>query len=475
MKTGRRTLVSWITVAVAVVYQISILVPVCHADLPTEALEALGRKHEREFKKKDTKRNREKAAREMVIEHPGTFFWDEEGGGVELNPEYNKYNNNNNKNNNNNNQRKQNKKQQSSTRMIEDDFILFQQFHHQQHRQYKQQQGMEFHDQMLMENENVAATSRRPSNQRNVPLGGGIWFQRPSSSRTTTTVDPVPPIMQSLHQYFQSMKQNSPATFGTTIACAIVFVLWQIVPSATWLQTYFVCSRQSFIQSHGLSLLLSTVSHSSLRHLTVNLLLLFHLAPKMWSNSSHIQELPSRVRATTNNNISPQAAATITTRSTPPLWPLLLGSSLFTNGLFVAIRRTKTCLGLSGVVMALMAYYYGGGIVDASQPLEFWIGGILPISIRPRPMIRILCGISLLGSFSTRSTIAHLVHLGGLIFGLLYYHVTTIHHLAQRANNSKALVEKDEQPKSSEKNQSTRLFGLWRRTFTSSRLPSKNR
>ncbi|KAG7348890.1 rhomboid family protein [Nitzschia inconspicua] len=466
MKNKPLTLVSFITVAVAVVYQISILVPVCHADLPTEALEALGRKHEREFKKKDTKRNREKAAREMVIEHPGTYFWDEEGGGVELNPEYNKYSNNNNKNKNNkNNLRKRNKKEQSTTTTIEDDFILFQQFHHQQHRQYKQQQGMEFHDQMLTEYDD-GATSRR-----NVPLGG-IWFQRPSSSRTSAA-DPVPPITQSLQQYFRSMKQNSPTTFGTTIACAVVFVFWQVVPSATWLQTYFVCSRQSFIQSHGLSLLLSTVSHSSLRHLTVNLLLLFHLAPKLWSNNySHIQELPSRVRATTNNNILPQgAAATITTTATPPLWPLLLGSSLFTNGLFVAIRRTKTCLGLSGVVMALMAYYYGGGIVDVSQPLEFWIGGILPISIRPRPMIRILCGISLLGSFSTRSTIAHLVHLGGLMFGLLFYHVTTI-HLAQRANKSKA-----EQPKSSEKNQSTgRLFGLLGRTSTtSSRLPSKNR
>jgi hypothetical protein len=50
------------------------------------------------------------------------------------------------------------------------------------------------------------------------------------------------------------------------------------------------------------------------------------------------------------------------------------------------------------------------------------IGGILPVSIRAQLLVQVLLGVSLVGSFSSRSSIPHLVHLGGLIYGMVYYH-----------------------------------------------------
>jgi membrane associated rhomboid family serine protease len=374
---------------------------VCVADIPTEAIEALGRKYEREFRKKDNKKNRQKAAREMVIEHPGGGLFFDEVIGVELNPEYQTTAAQSRL------QRSQRQQSQSQTRSDHDDFIVFQQFHHQQQIQKRQQQGMELHNQLVSTYDTTFTGTR----QRNVE-GGLQGFHR----QVLTSV--AVPFLQSLTLYFRGMVQNSPATLGTSLACAIVFVLWHLFPHASWLQQYFVCSRQSAMKSHGLSILLSSVSHSSLRHLLVNLLLLFHLAPKLWSTipatTSQKSSLSKGIHRTNYN------AST----SSTPLWPLILGSSIVANSVFVAIRTTKACLGLSGVVMAMMAYYYGGVMLNSTVPLQFWIGGILPLSVPPRQLIRILVGISFLGSFSTRSTIAHLVHLGGLIFGLLYFHAT---------------------------------------------------
>jgi membrane associated rhomboid family serine protease len=372
----------------------------CMADIPTEAIEALGQKYELEFRRKDNKKNRQKAAREMVIEHPGGGLFFDEVIGVELNPEYQTTAGR--------SRRRQQHQSHSQVRTDQDDFILFQQFHHQQQMQKRQQQGMKLHDQL------VSTYDTRFTGTRQRNAGGGLLWFHPQAREQAT---PVTTFKQSLVQYFQRMLQYSPATFGTSLACLVVFLLWQIVPNASWLLQYCVCSRQSSVKSHGLSILLSTVSHFSLRHLALNLLLFFHLAPKIWSTvpENTIQTYSSSKRSRHTKDIP----------FTPtPLWPLLLGSSLFSNGLFLAIRTNKTCLGLSGVVMAMMSYYYGGVLGNSTVPLQFWIGGILPISLPPRQLIRILVGVSFLGSFSTRSTIAHLVHLGGLIFGVLYYHAT---------------------------------------------------
>lgn len=415
--------VAWmVTVQAATAALFLLLLPTaCHADIPTEALEALGRQHEREMRKKDTKRNRQKAALEMVIEHPGIgsgsgLFFDQQAGDIELNPEYQKAQRKKNRNANSNNNRHQ----------YDDDFIVFQQFHHHQHNQHRQQQGLALHEQLVHGYD--AASPGPVFASRGNTVGSLLGLQRPLAAAEA----PVPPITQSLQYYFQSMLEHSPTTFAMTFACVVVFLLWQAVPTAPWLRTYFVCGRDSFRQSHGLSLLLSNVSHNSLRHLAVNLLTLFHLAPKLWSSSSSSSgnttaRVADLMSATSRKRKSSAATTTTTGPASlspplPPLWPLLWGSAIFTNSLFVAFYTTKTCLGLSGVVMAMMAYYYGGIMGDTTQPLQFLIGGILPISLRPHQLIRILLGVSLVGSFSTRSTIAHLVHLGGLIFGLLYYH-----------------------------------------------------
>jgi len=54
--------------------------------------------------------------------------------------------------------------------------------------------------------------------------------------------------------------------------------------------------------------------------------------------------------------------------------------------------------------------------------LRIMLMGIIPVSLRAGTMVQLLLVFSLVGSlFMPSSPIAHLAHLGGLLFGLLYY------------------------------------------------------
>jgi membrane associated rhomboid family serine protease len=105
------------------------------------------------------------------------------------------------------------------------------------------------------------------------------------------------------------------------------------------------------------------------------------------------------------------------------LWPFMLGSSILSNAVFVTFRPHGVCLGLSGVTTSLFAACANASPDDSVRIL---VAGIVPISLSTKTVFELLAGISLLGSFSTRSTIAHLVHLGGLVFGSLYYRLVIL-------------------------------------------------
>jgi membrane associated rhomboid family serine protease len=239
--------------------------------------------------------------------------------------------------------------------------------------------------------------------------------------------------------YCMNMYRTSPTTFWTTASCLSVFLLWQVAPPRLrpLLHGYFLCSRASVRRSKGLSLLLASISHNSFRHLLVNLMTMLHFAPKllvagggttagaggrrMKSRARHMWTGPAiDVVAGAFAGDGPQRQQ----RQQRPLWPLVVGGALWGNLLFVSFRRRGSCLGLSGVTMAMMAVL---GSSDPTRQLKLGVG-FIPISLRAKHAILILLLVSLVGSlFDSSSTICHLGHLGGLLYGMTYHQLAYRH------------------------------------------------
>jgi membrane associated rhomboid family serine protease len=188
--------------------------------------------------------------------------------------------------------------------------------------------------------------------------------------------------------YMTNLYQTSPSLYWTTISCAAIFLLWQIPPLEKLLQRWFVSSRSNLIRTGGASLALSALSHASPYHLLANLVTLLHLGPNLRTNVMR-----------------------------PPLWPLMLGSAMASNAFFLAWRRYASCMGLSGVTMSLVA------VLARAVPDRVFrvVVVVFPVTLPAEHILQILVVVSLLGSFSKGSRIAHLTHLGGLLYGVLYY------------------------------------------------------
>jgi membrane associated rhomboid family serine protease len=210
-------------------------------------------------------------------------------------------------------------------------------------------------------------------------------------------------------QYMTNLHQTSPSLFWTTISCIAVFVAWQIPSLAPLLHKLFLCNRSTLRSTGGASLILSAISHNSFYHVLVNLFTLLHIGPTVQ-------------QALCNNNKKQQQ----------PIWPLLLGSAVAGNSLFVGARPLGSCMGLSGVTMSLIA-------VNARlypQRVFGIVVGVFPVRLPAEHMLQILLIGSLVGSFAKGSRIAHLAHLGGLLFGILYHELylnnNSSHHVLRK-------------------------------------------
>ncbi len=187
--------------------------------------------------------------------------------------------------------------------------------------------------------------------------------------------------------YSQKVHGTSPTTYWTTIVSILVFLSWNLLPMLhPILMQFFLASRKSAQKSLGLSLVLSAVSHNSFRHLLVNLFVFLQLSPAL---------------------------------SKKALWPLLVGGAIAGNLLFLLFRPGGSCLGLSGVTCAMMGVY---GCMAPERLMKVRIYGVLPLTFKMKTLIQVLMGVSLFGAlFMPSSPICHLGHLGGLLFGILYY------------------------------------------------------
>ena len=208
--------------------------------------------------------------------------------------------------------------------------------------------------------------------------------------------------LDTLQAYSKSLYKTSPTAYWTTMSCLLVFLLWQVAPQLPLLHELFLCSRLSIQRTKGLSLIMASFSHKSFNHLLVNLMTFLQLAPKI------VRDLGMK----SVSNLSPS-----TVDDTQPLWPLLLGSAVCSNILFALFRAHGSCLGLSGVTMAMFAVFCSS---NPKQQLAIYF---LPVGLQANAVLLTLLIASLLGSFANSSPICHLGHLGGLLYGLAYYHL----------------------------------------------------
>lgn len=198
-------------------------------------------------------------------------------------------------------------------------------------------------------------------------------------------------LRDSIQQYILRLYQNSPDLFAMSAASVFIFVLWQIPAFHSLLQSNFICSRHNLKAGRVHVLLTYAVSHFSFFHLLFNL----------W----------------TLNNLAPQVKSAFPSF---PLWPLMLGSGLTASTGNALLASRDGCLGLSGVTLGLFAVL---ARLYPQRILTIRLMGIVPISIASQMLLRILLVWSVLGSFMPRSDVAHVSHLGGILFGLAYCEV----------------------------------------------------
>jgi membrane associated rhomboid family serine protease len=103
------------------------------------------------------------------------------------------------------------------------------------------------------------------------------------------------------------------------------------------------------------------------------------------------------------------------------LWPFVGLAAVFGSLVFLALDNgSGSCIGLSGVTLALLAF---DSMVYPSKELRM-IVSFIPIHLPAYYLFIGLLGFSVagvMGLVGGRSNVAHSTHLGGLVFGRLFY------------------------------------------------------
>ena len=261
-------------------------------------------------------------------------------------------------------------------------------------------------------------------NDGGVSLGGG-WVnsnpRRQSLGRFVPTsssqkiLSSATLMLEDMKYYIQRLHQISPTLSYTLLSCIFVHILWYIPMMRPVLENYFVCKDRNLQPMYrSISVLLSSISHQSILHLIVNLYGFLSFGPTI-----------QRV---------------LVTSSYPrwPIWPLITGSAITGSLFFLVLSRLGGvmsaaatawgCLGLSDVTLSLATMY---ARLFPHQQLGIVLFGIIPINMAANKLLRLMVAWSVLGSIlslsghgaGSMSDVAHLAHLGGIVYGYLYYEV----------------------------------------------------
>jgi membrane associated rhomboid family serine protease len=207
------------------------------------------------------------------------------------------------------------------------------------------------------------------------------------------------PFSQIVKEFMISLQKSSPTTFYTTISSILIFIIWQLptIQTQKILLQHFVCSKLNVFKYHHYhTLLTAAISHNSLSHLLVNL----------YGLCTFGQNVESTLK---RNFIS--------------LWSYCIVGSILSNLFFILLTpKGSSCIGLSGVTLSLLAL---DAKLHPSKEIGFVIR-FIPIRLPAQYALTALLIWSVVGVVSSsggrnHDGIAHHVHLGGLLYGMLVY------------------------------------------------------
>lgn len=209
-----------------------------------------------------------------------------------------------------------------------------------------------------------------------------------------------PSLIQAISNYFGELHRFSPTLFNGFITSILLYILWQFQSSSSkllmqMLRNHFVCSRYNVVRKRRYhALLLSAFSHASFHHIAVNMYayVTFGRSVKQLLASHGL-----------------------------PLWIFVVSAALFGNIVFLLFDRGGggSCVGLSGVTLALLAF---DALVYPTKELRM-IVSFIPITLPAYYLFIGLLGFSILGicGLGGSDGVAHSTHLGGLVYGAMFY------------------------------------------------------
>ena len=102
----------------------------------------------------------------------------------------------------------------------------------------------------------------------------------------------------------------------------------------------------------------------------------------------------------------------------------VLGALLYLSFHFSPSSSTNGLIGASASVSGILAFFC---LLKPEERITLLLFFVIPINIKPKWVLRIYTGISVLLLFSEEislaSNIAHSAHLGGILAGFIYYHL----------------------------------------------------
>jgi len=207
-----------------------------------------------------------------------------------------------------------------------------------------------------------------------------------------------PPLTQAISSYFAELHRYSPTLFNGTMASILLFFAWQFPTSsfvAKILRNHFVTSSYNVLRKRRYhALILSAFSHASFRHIALNMyaFVTFGRSVKQVLASHGLD-----------------------------LWPFVVSAAIFGNLIFLLFDGVQggSCVGLSGVTLALLAF---DSLLYPTKELRLFVS-FIPITLPAYYLFLGLLGFSVAGIFGLagRSNVAHSTHLGGLVYGYLFY------------------------------------------------------
>lgn len=209
------------------------------------------------------------------------------------------------------------------------------------------------------------------------------------------------PIAQVIREFFIRLYESSPALFYGTTSSIFIFLLWQLPSnfiSAT-LRRHFICSQYNLSNKRYHTLITSAISHTTLSHIFMNLFGFL----------------------TFGKTVEPMLK-----RNQMSLPTFCILAAMFANVFFVKLHPQGSCIGLSGVSLALLA-------LDAKLHPAKEIGFLvrfIPVRLPAQYALTALLVWSVFGMMATKAGrgdgVAHATHFGGLVFGI------AVHELMKR-------------------------------------------